>query len=192
MRQLNAAIASIPLPERMRHLPVSDTGYPVPWFALTPVKGRYDLRFADPARAARAFRLDLCWLCGQTLGRFKTWCLGPMCAVNRTTVEPPQHRECAEYAAKACPFLTRPRMRRNDAEMPEGHQNPGGIMIRRNPGVVLIWVTKEEKAYRLIDDGDGGVIVKIGEPCELTAWAEGRLATRDELDESIRTGLPLL
>ena len=26
--------------------------------------------------------------------------------MNRTSAEPPSHRDCAEFAVKACPFLT--------------------------------------------------------------------------------------
>src|SRR5262245_17927108 len=115
MRALNASIRDIPLPARMARLPISPAGYPVPWFVAT-IKGEPDFRVIGPDKIARAVRADLCWLCGQTLGRFKAFVGGPMCAVNRTSAEPPSHRECAEYAVRACPFLTRPRMRRNEKD----------------------------------------------------------------------------
>ena len=60
-----------------------------------------------------------CWLCGQTLGKHMTFPIGPMCAITRTTAEPPSHLACAEYAVKACPFLSQPRMRRNERDLPE-------------------------------------------------------------------------
>jgi len=187
MPHLNASIANIPIPARMRHLPLSDTGFPVPWFVAW-VDGKADFRCADGRKHARAVNADLCWLCGNTLGRFKVFVIGPMCAVNRTTAEPPCHRECAEYAVAACPFLSKPRMRRNEVDLPDGHANPGGIMIKRNPGCTLLWITHD---YRLIR-ASGGVIFKIGEPVEIIAYAEGRRATRAELEASIQSGLPLL
>ena len=187
MTQLNAAIAAIPLPARMRHLPVSDKGFPVPWFVEW-IGGKPDFRVMDAGKLRRALKFDLCWLCGQTLGRFKVFTIGPMCAVNRTSAEPPSHRDCAEYAVKACPFLTRPRMRRNDKDLPANSIGAGGIMLERNPGCTLLWITHD---YRVIGTANGPLL-RIGEPVEIVAYAEGRQATRAELDASITSGLPLL
>jgi|GEM_PF-1310972 len=187
MGKLNAAIADIPLPDRLRHLPVSDTGFPVPWFVEW-IDDKPDFRVMDSRKWARAVRSDLCWLCGNTLGRFKVFTAGPMCAVNRTSAEPPSHRGCAEYAVKACPFLTKPRMRRNNTDLPEQHQKPGGLMLERNPGCTLLWICHD---YRVIKT-EGGPIIKMGEPVEIVAYAGGGLATRAEVDASIASGLPLL
>jgi hypothetical protein len=187
MRQLNASIADIPLPLRMRHLPISDKGFPVPWF-IEWIGGQPDFRVMDAGKHGRAIRFDLCWLCGQTLGRFKVFTIGPMCAVNRTSAEPPSHRDCAEYAVKACPFLTKPRMRRNDRDLPGGTIEPGGIMLDRNPGCTLLWITHDYRVFRT----PTGTLLRIGDPIEIVAYAEGRLATREELDASITSGLPLL
>jgi hypothetical protein len=181
------AIRDIPMPNRLRYRPVSETGFPVPWF-VDWINGKPDFRVMDAAKWSQAVRQDLCWLCGQTLGRFKVFTAGPMCAVNRTSAEPPSHRECATYAVQACPFLARPRMRRNSADLPPDHLEPGGIMLDRNPGVALLWITHD---YRVIGT-HGGPIIKMGEPIELVAYAEGRPATRAELDASIMSGLPLL
>jgi hypothetical protein len=187
MHKLNASIASIPLPHRLWARPISDTGYPVPWFVAAPC-GEPDFRVADHHKLARALRFDLCWLCGQKLGRAKCFVIGPMCGVNRTTAEPPCHRDCAEYAIAACPFLAKPRMRRNEKDLPDDTRAPGGFMIRRNPGCVLLWITHVYSVIRT----SGGPLMKIGEPLEIVAYAEGRRATWEELDASIQSGLPHL
>jgi hypothetical protein len=187
MDRLNASIANIPLPDRLRRLPISDKGFPVPWFVQW-IDGKPDFRVMDADKWARAVRLDLCWLCGQTLGRFKCFVAGPMCAINRTSAEPPSHRDCAEYALRACPFLTKPKMRRNEQDLPADHVEPGGIMLERNPGCSLLWITHD---YRVFKTG-GGPLIKMGDPVELVAYAEGRRATQDELNASITSGLPLL
>jgi hypothetical protein len=111
-----------------------------------------------------------------------------MCTVNRVSAEPPSHLACAEYAARACPFLSKPNMRRNEVDMPEDHRNPAGVMITRNPGVTALWVTRN---YKLMRDGDG-VLFLIGEPEDVYWYAEGRTATRAEVMASISSGLPLL
>src|SRR5215468_1412398 len=169
MYSLNASIRDIPVPDRLRRRPVSETGYPVPWF-VSWHRGVPDFRLVDPAAIGRAHRAGLCWLCGQRLGRYRTFVIGPMCAINRTSSEPPSHRECAEYAVMACPFLTRPKMRRNDKDLPTDIRSPGGIMLARNPGVTLIWVTRDYGMFRVAN----GRLFRIGDPEHVAFYAEGR------------------
>src|SRR5262245_56582120 len=158
MTELNASIRHIPLPKRMQHLPINERGYPVPWFVAwldaagkraEPGTGTPDFRVVDTPKVGDAIRNKRCWLCGGPLGKYMSFVIGPMCAVNRVSSEPPCHHDCARYAVEACPFLTQPRMRRNKEDMPDGHEHPGGIMIERNPGVTLIWTTF---SYRVVRD----------------------------------------
>lgn len=177
-----------PLPERMRSLPVDERGYPVPYFVAW-VDGKPDHRVMDGAKLGPAIRSQLCWMCGQKLGRFKSFCIGPMCSITRTISEPPSHLECLRFAATACPFMTRPMAKRRDANLPGAAVAPAGEGLRRNPGAVCIWTTLK---FRVFSPPGGGVLFRLGDP-EHTEWyAEGRPATRAEVDESIRTGLPLL
>src|ERR1043165_6865260 len=134
-----------PLPARMKKLPIDHRGYVVPWFVARPPAGElFDFRLADPDRAAQAMRFGNCWVCGEVVGRHKTFVIGPMCAVNRTTSEPPCHIECARFSAIACPFLTLPKAKRNDKGLPEGVRaslGPPEAAIPRNPGVSCLWTT---------------------------------------------------
>jgi hypothetical protein len=196
MRTLNARIRDISIPLRMTHLPISETGFPVPWFVAwldddgraTPRGiGRPDFRVFHQNATSIAHNRKLCWLCGEPRGAFGAFNIGPMCAVNRVAPEPPSHRECAEYAVRACPFLAQPRMVRNEKGMPEQRVATEG-MIKRNPGVVLIWITKQYRAENV----NPGVIFHLGEPESLSWWREGRTATRAEIMESIDSGLPFL
>jgi hypothetical protein len=70
-----------------------------------------------------------------------------------------------------------------------GAELPAGHMIKRNPGVSLLWTTR---SYRPFRDGSGGILFRVGEPSQVEWFAEGRLATRAEVEESVRTGLPAL
>lgn len=185
--RLNASIADIPRPKRLQYRPISPAGYPVPWFVAW-FDGVPDFRVADQEKLVRALRNDLCWLCGQTLGRHKAFVIGPMCAVNRTTAEPPCHRDCAEYALRACPFLIKPRMRRNEQDRPAVAIDPPGVMLTRNPGCALLWMTGTYQMTRTRN----GPLIKLGEPTEIVPYAEGRIATRAELNASITSGLPFL
>lgn len=174
-------------PARIKALATDHRGFPVPWFVAW-IDGAPDFRVVGPGKVVQAVRQQLCWICGQRLGAFKTFVIGPMCAVNRVSSEPPSHRDCAEFAAKACPFLIKPRMRRNDKDMPPEARNPGGVMIARNPGVALVWVTRSFKPFR----AEGGVLFEVGDPASVEWYAEGRAATRAEVMASIDSGLPLL
>lgn len=117
-----------------------------------------------------------------------TFVLGPMCGINRTAAEPPSHLECARYSARNCPFLSKPQMVRRENDLPKTVE-PAGMAIRRNPGATLLWTTRK---YTLFDDGRGGVLLEIGEPETMEWYFEGRAATRDEVRQSVETGLPIL
>jgi hypothetical protein len=164
----------------------------VPWFVtLKDAEGEWDFRALDVNRTTLAHRAHKCWICGQHLGAYKVFSIGPMCVVNRLSSEPPAHRECAWYAVLACPFMANPRMRRNSAGMPdETEWTTPGIMLQRNPGVICLWTTKEYKTEH--PDPNKGILFRIGEPYEVEWWTEGRAATYAEVMQSVDGGLPTL
>jgi hypothetical protein len=185
--KLNQSIAHLEIPERMRDLKIDKRGYPIPWF-VGYVDGEADFRCMDGSKMGVAVRLKRCWQCGKPLGKFMTFVIGPMCIVNRNISEPPSHLACCEYGVRACPFLTQPRMRRNERHMPE-EGTIAGIGIMRNPGVTALWTTLTYKAWR---PSTGGVLFEIGDPEHVEFYAEGRRATRAEILASMESGLPLL
>jgi hypothetical protein len=186
-----------PMPRRIAALQRDKRGYPVPKFvvwvrdpeaAKLGKPGAYpDFRYANQEFRVRAFKTGLCWLCGQAMGVHRVFALGPMCVINRTTMEPACHRDCAEFAASACPFLIRPRMRRNEKGLAEDAGAPG-VMIDRNPGCVCLYETRQAEAF----DAGNGWLIRLGKPDRIDWWAEGRQATRAEIQASIDGGFPLL
>jgi hypothetical protein len=180
------------LPARMKALPVQD-GWPVPWFVAEVVigSGVYDIRLADGRKMPEALRKGLCWVCGQALMKYRVFVIGPMCAINRTTAEPPCHSECAEWSVKNCPFLIQKELKRNTANMPEGVRQAAGCPIQRQPGVALLWYV-DKPGYKVFDDGSGRPLLNLSEPFKTTYWREGRPATRAEVIESIESGYPIL
>jgi len=194
--KLNARMLELgAMPARIATLPIDSRGYPVPWFVAWSQDGKPcrrgvgepDFRIVHPEQIAVAHNKRLCWICGGVMGNYKTFLIGPMCAVNRISSEPPSHRDCATFAARACPFLSQPRMRRNDKGLPE-EKFTAGIAIMRNPGVSLVWTTRAYTPMKI----SSGVLFQIGEPTDLQWFAEGRSATRAEIMHSIETGLPTL
>jgi hypothetical protein len=174
------------MPARIALLPVSERGYPVPFF-VDYIDGKPEFRAMDPAKFSACVRQNLCWVCGQRLGRYKCFAIGPMCAVNRISSEPPSHVECAEWSAKACPFLSNPNMVRREHGLPEDRRS-AGVMIKRNPGVTLLWTVTRYG----IEKESNGVLFSLHDPESVSWWCESRPATRGEVEASVADGLPLL
>ncbi|MFJ9114438.1 hypothetical protein ACIRJO_02695 [Streptomyces sp. NPDC102394] len=182
-------------PPRIARLPRNQAGYPIPWFVdrTTGPADDPDFRIADQRKLHGAITFRCCWICGgwlrnQTLGLAATqyaYVIGPMCAVNRISAEPPAHRDCAIYAATACPFLTIPHMRRRP-DLPADVIKPDGEMLLRNPGVALVWVTN---TWRMVP---GHELWNVDEPAELLWFREGRPASRDDAFKALASGMPEL
>lgn len=175
------------IPKRLLSRPVS-RGFPVPWFVAL-IRGDWDFRVIDARKLKPAIEKGLCWICGDRLGKYLAFTIGPMCAINRVISEPPSHRKCAEFSIKACPFLNQQQIRRRDSGLPDDVQDAAGIAIKRQPGAVLLWITK---SYIPFNAPGGGILFKIGAPIETVWYREGRAATRAEVLESIESGLPIL
>lgn len=174
------------MPARIRRLPVSARGFPIPKF-VEYVDGEPDFRLFNATHMKNCIHRDLCWICGEPLGSFKAFPIGPMCCINRITAEPPSHYECAVFAAKNCPFLSNPEAKRRERGMPE-NKTVAGTMIEDNPGMTAIWVTRNYQIMLV----SNGILFVIGEPESLEFWKEGRIATRAEIDAKIIERFPIL
>lgn len=178
-----------PLPLRMLNLPVDERGYVVPWFVAW-VDGKPEFRAMDFYKWRRAVREKLCWVCGTRLGSYFAFVTGPMCLVTLTNSEPPSHLQCATWSAVNCPFLSKPQMVRRENALPENIQDPAGVGLKRNPGACAVYVTK---GFRVFKDSVGKPLIELPEEHESIDWyAEGRKATRAEVEHSIDTGVHFL
>lgn len=194
MTMLQIGGREIPAPGRMARLHRDKHGHPVPWFVawlddgepVEPPDGQPEFRVIGPGKRESAMNHRLCWTCGQPRGRYGAFLIGPMCAVNRVTAEPPCDRECAVFSARACPFLIRPQMRRRERGLPENTGEPGGVMLRRNPGVACVWITRDW-GVKFFTQQEW--LIKLGDPSEVLWYAEGRPATRAEALASIDSGM---
>jgi hypothetical protein len=184
--RLNPQIAALSMPRSIRALPVDARGFPVPWFVAW-VDGEPEFRAMDYEKFKAAIREKRCWVCGEKLGQSFAFLIGSMCAVNRATAEPPSHDDCARFSVRGCPFLSRPGMRRRTNDLPE-NIGSAGVMIERNPGVICLWTTR---SYGLIKQPNG-TLLRVGDPERVRWYAEGRAATRAEVEASIDSGLPAL
>jgi len=189
-----ARVDQVPMPPSIAELPRNKAGYPIPWFVDrdADVDGEPDFRIMDARKIMAAVQLQLCWVCGEPMAMLElpAFVIGPMCAVNRTSAEPPSHYMCAKYSAQVCPFLTVPNMVRREGHKPENSIKPPGIMLERNPGVTLVWTSKRGTAMAF--QHGTGLLFDIGEPRRAEWFCEGRPATAEEVIRSINSGMPIL
>lgn len=178
------------LPARMKHLPVDHRGFVVPWFVDFDEKaGIWEFRAMDTRKLVRALKEKRCWVCGEPLGRYLVFVAGPMCGVNRTSGEPPCHRECALWSVSNCPWLSNPEAERRVDDV-IGYQSDNRVgMIQRNPGVAMLWTTRD---YSVWKPQPNQVLITMGEPETVEFFKCGKPATRAEVMKSIESGLPHL
>jgi len=104
--------AHVPIPERMRHLPVDRRGYPVPVIVVWN-EGKPEFSVNDMDITARMIDEDRCSICGGKLFRGRWLVGGGMSAlgINGKFADAPAHDECTHYALKVCPYLAAPNWR---------------------------------------------------------------------------------
>lgn len=179
------------MPASIARLKRDGRGYPVPFFVWW-CDGKPDFRIINPVAIERCIKDRLCWICGEKLGRFLTFVSGPMCGVNRISSEPASHLKCTHFAVKACPFMLLPKAKRRLAGLPENIQQPGpsdSIHLDRNPGVTMLWIVLQTSHIRVDWGKTGGALLHLPKPFTVEWWSQGRKATRDEVLESIDSGI---
>lgn len=173
---------------RMAKRPRDPRGFPVPYFVAW-VDGVPLFHVVDEEKWLRCVRHRRCWLCGEELGRRFAFVLGPMCTISRVTSEPPEHHDCAEFAARYCPFMVNPRMKRlPQSTLPEGYQPPAGVHVERNPGTYAIWSTASYQPFKVAN----GILIRVGDPLRVSWWREGKPADRATAVAAIEDGCPIV
>lgn len=101
---------NIPIPDRMRDLPIDPRGYPVPVNVTRDRNGKPNFATNDETARQMLFRQDNCGICGGKLLRGRWSIGGPGSALHPdgAFLDPPMHYECARYAVQACPYLAMP------------------------------------------------------------------------------------
>jgi hypothetical protein len=188
------------MPREMIRLPLDDVGRPVPFFVEW-IDGKPDFRVMNLDSYRAAIRRRLCWVCGNRLpssqlrlGKIEvlglrphTFVAGPMCLVNKVSAEPPSHPRCAQWAARACPFLSNPEKRRREGGIDQSQVGTiGGTAIMRNPGVTGLFHVKRWWVERV----PNGQVIRFDSVVHADWLCEGREATPGEVRASIDSGLP--
>lgn len=137
-------------PERIARLPLDARGYPIPFFVMNR-DGVLDFRVVDHDKVVRAAEQNQCFICGDKLGRHKFFAAGPKSMVVMQSSHGPSHKECVEYALKACPFILYPAHRRTAAMPDIPLKVDEGVQIERPP---IYGVAHVEGEYELMVGGN--------------------------------------
>jgi hypothetical protein len=93
-------------PWRLEWRPKDDRGYIIPYTQHI-VDGVPDFRTLDAERVARCLTNKLCAMCGAPLGVHLYFIGGPRCLKHGMFYDPAMHQDCAKYALRVCPHLSR-------------------------------------------------------------------------------------
>lgn len=138
-------IDSVPIPARMAHLPLDRRGYPIPWIVMRDATGRPHFTINDHQRVRQCGKFGLCGICGKPLGKHVKgnpnkgafFVGGPASFYHDrgAFLDPPLHRECAEYAMRVCPYIANPSYgkRIDDATLKPEHM-PAGMAVMQTGG----------------------------------------------------------
>lgn len=102
---------AIAIPDRMKHLPLDDRGYPIFEMIMKDATGKPVFTANNEMVRQRLLKDDCCPICNGKLLRGRWLVGGPLSAFNEfgAYIDPPMHDECVHYALKVCPYLAAPK-----------------------------------------------------------------------------------
>jgi hypothetical protein len=160
-------------PARIRKLPRDTHGHPIPWFAWRDAEGQVHITTIDQQKRRWSYQFGICQICGQRLGAYKAFALGPNQVETRTTTEGPAHPGCVRYALRVCPFLSNPNWKRHDGTK------------SFNPGKFALWITRD---YEIGVLPDGAIAIIVGEPVSVRWWTAGHQLEKSKFRVSVLDG----
>ncbi len=93
------------IPERMKHLPIDERGYPIPYF-VPYVNGKPEFRYQDFRKREICIQYKKCAICGGRLLDKQFWFIsGTQGKNNRISSDYAMHEECARFSISVCPHL---------------------------------------------------------------------------------------
>ena len=175
-------VRSIPVPDRMRHLPTDRRGYPIFFGALVGDDGVPFFTINDERKRARMISEDLCSICGKPLFRGRWFCGGPGSAFHDAGcyIDMPMHDECVHYALAVCPYLASPRYVREVAvRQAERARAETQQIITLDPTMIpdrpLVFVALMTTGQKLLDGNMLQTYVKPARPYrKVEYWQHGR------------------
>lgn len=174
-----------PLPSRMMHRPRDARGLPIPYSQFIDGDGVPDFRVLDDIKVQHCLRARLCGLCGEQMGRHIFFVGGPLCVENGLFHDVPMHKECAEFALRACAHLNRSKGKYNStAPLPD---EPGLRIAKGNMGTddkAEYFALMHTTGYEAKRGPDGMIYIRAALPwLDVQRWRDGEpMVTADARD----------
>lgn len=130
---------TVPIPDRMKHLPLDRRGYPIPATVMIDDDGKAHFSVNVENIRQRLIKEDRCPICGGKLLRGRWSVGGPASAFHEhgAYIDPPMHYECVRYAMQVCPYLAMPSYtKRIDDKGVDYSKVPGDIIIQTDPTMI--------------------------------------------------------
>ena len=96
------------IPARMKKFPLWKNRFPIFYTVMTMEDGTPNFRVVSRKRQVEASEKNLCHLCGERLEGVVYFIGSKEDLAEHYSGDGPMHLDCAEYAAKACPWLSNP------------------------------------------------------------------------------------
>ncbi|GLH30150.1 hypothetical protein WSS15_28000 [Acetobacter pasteurianus] len=180
--KLSTHFGNVPIPSRMLNLRRLNSGLPIPKFA-TWEGDKPNLTVMNRDFFGTALRNKLCWICGQKMGRFASFVGGPKSTASKCFVEPPMHRDCAEFAMQVCPYLVTGNNERKNKLTPleeKQHRSAG-----TDPDNPIIFGMSISNDWHFIS-GENCFFLK--NVAEVIWWKHGKLASSKEAEKAVLEG----
>lgn len=207
-------IDAVPIPARMSHLPLDRRGYPIPWIVMRDRHGVAHFTINDHAKVRQCAKFGLCGICGKALGthvpknplKGAYFVGGPACfySTRGAFLDPPMHRECAEYALRVCPYIANPSYGKSiGVGALTGDATPAGIAVIEHdasPGLGSkppLFILGLARRWTYMEHAPGQLLFKPTNPkrdwVHLSAWRDGEMLdinsreVRDEIFARLMT-----
>jgi hypothetical protein len=133
----------VEVPASILALPRDKRGYPIPYIAVANIdgEGTPDFRTIDEEHWNECAIERLCEVCGTKIGYWIVFVGGKLSCDNRRFLDPPMHRECAEYARAVCPYLATPGYLYSRKAAPEGYVSLPFVNAER-PTSMFMYITR--------------------------------------------------
>lgn len=167
---------ALPLPKWLRTRPRDSRGYPIPYIVMIDKSGQPQFTINDGVRVKACLTKKLCSLCGRRFEDGYWFVGGSRCFMHEhgAFLDPPMHRECAEYALRVCPFLAAPKYsgRIDDLKLKPENQPDDMALVRADympPAQPERFGLGCAAAYR-VETPRPGEMVLVAERWEYVEW----------------------
>lgn len=182
---------TFPIPERMKHLPRDARGYPVPVLVLRDTDGKPHFAINDNDVWMHVVKNDLCAICGKPHDELRWFVGGPGSAFSPqgAYIDPPLHKECAEYALQVCPYLALPKYMKSVGDRTlDKDKLPGGAILVDNtmiPSRPEVFVGLAARGTKIVVSPPSQLLLVPDEVVDVMMWKHGVKVPDEELEDQM-------